>query len=406
MSKSANNDFVLSNPLGNKVEFRNVDNSDFINEKKYTEVFFSNASLVTGNILQGALQIGNQSYTLTNIASQAKNGLFTSTINPNSLSKFKDGTVSTMVRDSSGKLTKHSGFTEVGLGLNMNPAMALSVGMQAMSLISGTYYLNQINNQIAKMDNKLDELIQIHHDTNIGKLKSVKKGLSEIAKRNNVDIVDVNAIRNFKQTSEEIYEEYVYSLNRKESELSQLKSVKEEIVNDLNYCMGVAFEANKLSLFADLIEIGTRMKIGGQSSIIIELTEQLEKNYNNSFYINIDEEINNVKLNIEKRLDEILLLKNETTQKIDKYGKFVAAVPSKATVMIKSAVDSKNYNKNKEKYGENLKTLQLNLKLSKKSESFDNLVQDIIKLPSKENEVLYMIDGENQRVFIPENGNS
>lgn len=170
--------------------------------------------------------------------------------------------------------------------------------------------------------------------------------------------------------------------------------------------MGVAFEANKLSLFADLIEIGTRMKIGGQSSIIIELTEQLEKNYNNSFYINIDEEINNVKLNIEKRLDEILLLKNETTQKIDKYGKFVAAVPSKATVMIKSAVDSKNYNKNKEKYGENLKTLQLNLKLSKKSESFDNLVQDIIKLPSKENEVLYMIDGENQRVFIPENGNS
>ncbi|MGO2566012.1 MAG: hypothetical protein ACTH8E_09520 [Brochothrix thermosphacta] len=403
MCKLVDNKLILSNPLGNQVELLMVDNKKIVNDKKYKEVFFSKASLVTGNILQSGLQIGNQALTMSSIAAQAPNGLFTSTVNANTLSIFKDGTISTIVRDPSGKISSHAGFTEVGVAGIVNPAMLLSVGMQAMSMASGVYYLNQINNQIAKIDNKLEELLKIHHDVNIGKLRAVKRGLSEIAKRNNVDLVDVHAIRNFKQTAEEVYEEYVYSLHRKENELGGLNSIEVDIIGDLNFYITVTLEANKLSLFADLIEIGTRMKIGGQSIMIIELTEQLKENYQNSFYMQIDDAVTNIYLSIDNRLNEIFDSKKNTTKKIEEFGKYLAPLQTKGGTYFKNKSDNKKNNQLKNDTEVSLDSLISNIEISKKSESIDNLVSNIIKLPTEEKEILYITNEGNQRIFVPEN---
>ncbi|MGO3608397.1 MAG: hypothetical protein ACTIOL_01455 [Enterococcus sp.] len=112
------------------------------------------------------------------------------------------------------KKLEHFGFTQVTASSAINPAMVLSAGMQVMSMVSGTYYLNQINSQIHQIDKKLEELVQFHHDEKVGKLKASRYGLSEIASREIVDIADINAIRSYKKTLQEIQEEYSYRLNR------------------------------------------------------------------------------------------------------------------------------------------------------------------------------------------------
>ncbi|WP_010007031.1 hypothetical protein [Leuconostoc fallax] len=97
---------------------------------------------------------------------------------------------------------EHAGFTNVSLNSALNPAMVLQGGMQVMSMVSGTYYLHQLNNQIKEIDQKLEELINIHHDSNIGKLIASGKGLSEISNRKHVDLADISAIREFKKQLE------------------------------------------------------------------------------------------------------------------------------------------------------------------------------------------------------------
>ena len=55
---------------------------------------------------------------------------------------LKNGTFTTMVHGGEKKL-EHFGFTQVTASSAINPAMVLSAGMQVMSMVSGTYYLNQ-----------------------------------------------------------------------------------------------------------------------------------------------------------------------------------------------------------------------------------------------------------------------
>ncbi|MCJ7968737.1 MAG: hypothetical protein MUW51_06945 [Lactococcus lactis] len=64
---------------------------------KFKEVFASEASLIAGNLTQGSLQIANQAMSVAQIFKQAPNGLFTATVDPAKLSKFKNGTFTTMV---------------------------------------------------------------------------------------------------------------------------------------------------------------------------------------------------------------------------------------------------------------------------------------------------------------------
>lgn len=299
------NEIVVSSPIGGELSLEKVTDDKLGAKKKYKEVFVTDLSLMTGNVSQTALQVANQGMTLAQIAKQAPNGLFAATTNPANLSKFANGTTSTMVRDTSGRLVEHAGFAGVGLSASVNPAIILSAGMQVMSAVSGTYYLEKINAQIKDIDAKLEELLNIHHDTNIGRLIAARNGLSEIANREFVDTTDLSAIRNYKVTTDEIHEEYIYRLKRQGKE--------EQKLSDIDFT--IAFEASKLSLFAELIEIGTRMKIGGQIDIINGLTSQLKQNYVNSFYHSYESEVEKIYSMIEQRSINELVNKNKKFEK-------------------------------------------------------------------------------------------
>lgn len=407
------NEIVLSNPIGGELSLKKVTNDKLEAKKKYKEVFVSDLSLMTGNVSQTALQVANQGMTLAQIAKQAPNGLFTATANPANLSKFTNGTTSTMVRDASNHLVEHAGFADVGLRASMNPAIILSAGMQVMSAVSGTYYLHKINAQITDMDAKLEELLNIHHDTNIGRLVAARKGLSEIANREFVDTTDLSAIRNYKKTADEIQEEYTYRLKRQESELILEIDSKAErkILSDINFTMTIAFEANKLSLFAELIEIGTRMKIGGQTEIINGLTRQLKQNYANSLYRNVDSEAEKVySIRQQQSSNELVDKKKKHEKSLNKltdspifsgWG-ILAEIGIKTVVAVKSKND---VNKAEEKVGlenKNLSTVKKDMKQNKESDGIDNIIDEVVDLQYKEKEILYILTENNkQRVFVP-----
>lgn len=399
---------IIENPIGGKLTLSEVKVNNKPN-KKYKEVFSSEGALITGNITQGALQVANQSATLAQIAKQAPNGLFTATVDPTKLSKFKNGTLTTMVRKE-GKLSNHAGFSQVALEQSINPAMVLSAGMQAMSIVSGTYYLNQLNSQITQIDNKLEELLKVHHDANIGKLIAARKGLSDIAVRDVVDIVDLNAIRAYKKTAVEIQEEYSYSLQRKEKELVNSKKVQESELDDINFYMSVAFEASKLSLFAELIELGTRMKLGGQTEIIDGLTKQLENNYSTSFYFNIGVKADEFYELLQEKYKKQFAAKKTNNLKVNSivdyvptwnWGTLGVKLAAKGVVTVKGKVDESSAKKKEAARNEKLNYVKSEVENNKRNETIDATIVKMLEVPHQEAEIVYIPDGERQRVFVP-----
>lgn len=395
------NEIVVSSPIGGELSLEKVTDDKLEAKKKYKEVFVTDLSLMTGNVSQTALQVANQGMTLAQIAKQAPNGLFAATTNPANLSKFANGTTSTMVRDTSGRLVEHAGFADVGLSASVNPAIILSAGMQVMSAVSGTYYLQKINAQIKDMDAKLEELLNIHHDTNIGRLIAARKGLYEIANREFVDTTDLSAIRNYKKTTDEIHEEYIYRLKRQGKE--------EKKLSDIDFT--IAFEASKLSLLAELIEIGTRMKIGGQIEIINGLTRQLKQNYANGFYHKYELEVEKIYSMIQQRSINELVDKNKKFKKsldklTDNYSStgwgILAEIGIKTVVAGKSKID---VNKAKEKVDlerNKLSTVKKGMKQNKESDGIDKIIDEVVEIPFKEIEILYIpTENNKQRIFVP-----
>jgi hypothetical protein len=397
------NEIVVYNPIGGKLSLEKVTDDKLEAKKKYKEVFVSDLSLMTGNVSQTALQVANQGMTLVEIAKQAPNGLFTATANPSNLSKFANGTTSTMVRDASGRLVEHAGFADVSFSASVNPAIILAAGMQVMSAVSGTYYLHKINAQITDIDAKLEELLNIHHDKNIGRLIAARKSLSEIANREFVDTTDLSAIRNYKKTADEIHEEYIYRLKRQQREEKNLR--------DINFTITIAFEANKLSLFAELIEIGTRMKIGGQIEIINGLTRQLKQNYANSFYHNNELEVEKIYSMIRQRSSNELVDKNIKFEKsLDELtGNYISTgwgiLPEIGIKMFVAGKAKRDVNKTKEKVvleKKNLSTVKEGMKQNKESDGIDIIIDEVVKLQYKETEILYIpTENNKQRVFVP-----
>ena len=397
---------IISNPIGGELVMNKLLPSK--KRGKFKEVFATEASLIVGNLTQGSLQVANQAMTVAQIAKQAPNGLFTATIDPSKLSKFKNGTFTTMVHGSEKKL-EHFGFTEIATSGAINPAMVLSAGMQAMSIVSGTYYLNQINSQIHQVDEKLEELIQFHHDESIGKLKAARKGLSEIADRDVVDIADINAIRSYRKTCQEIQEEYSYRLNREVNIFDSDKKSDEKKLENLNFQITIAFEASKLSLFAELIELGTRMKIGDQSELIESLTVQLEENYKNSLYFNIDQVSDDYYKIVQSKYQKEKSDKQKNNNKIDKIVKNVPVwgwgVLGKAAVqgvvVMKNNIDISASNKKEEKRKTSFDSLIYEAHKNKKIETIDDTISEMLQLPYIEREILYVMYDNRQRVFVP-----
>ncbi|MCM3611687.1 hypothetical protein M4S82_10525 [Planococcus sp. MERTA32b] len=403
-------EIVLSNPICGDLSLQKVTDDKLEAPKKYKEVFISDLSLMTGNVSQTALQVANQGLTLAQIAKEAPHGLFAATTNPSNLSKFANGTTSTMVRDASGHLVEHAGFAEVGLSVAVNPAIILSAGMQAMSAISGTYYLHKINARFNDLNTKLEELSNMHHDNNIGRLVAARKGLYEIANKEFIDIVDLSTIRNYKMTADDVSQEYMYRLSRREGESNSKidKVIEEQKLKDINFTIEVAFEANKLSLYAQLIEIRARMKLIDQTEIIEEQTRQLKYNYSNSLYFNCYSRVEDIYSVRQQQSSEKLIEKKKKLKKsvnelkesniFTKYEGLKFAYNGCRVFKYKHEVDRANEIIMLE--DEHLNRVKNDIKQNKDSDKIDSIINDFVELPYKEKEILYIPMKKKQRIFV------
>lgn len=263
-------------------------------EKRYREICVRGSS-AAGHVLQGAMPVLAQAQTLNEIAKAAPNGLFTATAPVGDLMKLSGGTVGSAVMKD-GKIAAQAGFAEVALS-TVNPVAVVAGAMQAMALISGQYYMNEISKQLENVDRKLDKLIGYHHDEKIGVLRSANRELFELASKAHVDNTDIDACRSIAKSCSEVYFEYLTRLERtnvdaaerwinKAKELKELGSSIDD--SELNFSIQICCQASVLQEKCKLAEIAIRMKIGtGQERFISEQAESLRNSGIDAFHRNV-----------------------------------------------------------------------------------------------------------------------
>ena len=263
-----------------------------LQSKKYYKVDFSEIDFATGQLLNVGLNQWRELLTFSELAKKAPNGLFTASTSVDNLTQFKDGSYSTMVRGANGQIQKHAGFVEVkGVG-GVNLAKLVSVGMQAMSIASGMYYLHEINTQLDSLNEKVNEIIRIRDDEHIGMLKSINKIIIEISNKEEVSDIDLAQLRRQREKASEIFEARfeTYQRRRKEN-LNNLKKIEKSIL-EINKDTYILYQANRLELSAQLIEIFLHMKKNNVSERYIkQQLKRFKNNYNNSFISTLPEEI-------------------------------------------------------------------------------------------------------------------
>ena len=268
-------------------------NDEELQSKKYYKVDFSEIDFATGQLLNVGLNQGRELLTFSELAKKAPNGLFTASTSIDNLTQFKDGSYSTMVRGANGQIQKHAGFVEVeGVVGGVNIAHLVSVGMQAMSIASGMYYLHEINTQLNTLNEKVNEIIRVRDDEQIGMLKSINKIIIEISNKEEVSDLDVAQLRRQREKASEIFEARfeTYQRRRKEN-LNSLKKIEKSIL-EINKDTYILYQANRLELSAQLIEIFLHMKKNNVSERYIkQQLKQFKNNYNNSFISTLPEEI-------------------------------------------------------------------------------------------------------------------
>lgn len=268
-------------------------NDEELQSKKYYKVNFSEIDFAAGQLLNVGLNQWRELITFSELAKKAPNGLFTASTSIDNLTQFKDGSYSTMVRDANGQIQKHAGFVEVkGVVGGVNLANLVSVGIQAMSIASGMYYLHEINTQLNTLNEKVNEIIRVRDDEQIGMLKSINKIIIEISNKEEVSDLDLSQLRRQREKASEIFEARfeTYQRRRKEN-LNSLKKIEKSIL-EINKDTYILYQANRLELSAQLIEIFLRMKKNDVSERYIkQQLKQFKNNYNNSFISTLPEEI-------------------------------------------------------------------------------------------------------------------
>lgn len=267
-------------------------NDEELQSKKYYKVDFSEIDFAAGQLLNVGLNQWRELLTFSELAKKAPNGLFTASTSVDNLTKFKDGSYSTMVRGANGQIQKHAGFIEVkGVVGGVNIADLVSVGMQAMSIASGMYYLHEINTQLDSLNEKVNEIIRIRDDEHIGMLKSINKIIIEISNKEEVSDLDLAQLRRQREKASEIFEARfeTYQRRRKEN-LNNLKKIEKSIL-EINKDTYILYQANRLELSAQLIEIFLHMKNNVSERNIKQQIKQFKNNYNNSFISTLPEEI-------------------------------------------------------------------------------------------------------------------
>lgn len=278
---------ILQNSLGKEIIFNRP---NVLTESKYREVTVHG----TGNVVQHVGQGAADLYTLKELGSIAGKELYTSPLSMNALHQYKDGTFSSIVFGK-GRIQSHLGFEafDVSSLSGIKPVMLTSLAMQGMAIISGQYYLKQINSSLQAIGRDIQELKEIHETDTRGVLSHCRKRLMEIAQTQhctNADITEIRSLANEAGFILEQYKERYYSAKKYAEKFWFSIGLVDNAMNEYNkrlskmrYLLQICMVADRIIAEAKLTEFVTRRKMDVNDPALQDVYNQMEDNYQNGF---------------------------------------------------------------------------------------------------------------------------
>ena len=293
-------EIALANSFGTELIFKKPTE---LTEAKYMEVQVSGA----GNVIQHAGQAVGDIYTLKQLGSITGKELYTHPRAMSALHQYADGSVSSTIWGPNGKIASHEGFQAFDASkalAGVNPVMITMVVMQGMAIVSGQYFLKQINSSMQAIGKDIQELKEIHESEKRGTLTHCRKRLMEISQMEYCSEVDLNEIRSIANDAGKILEEYKerYYAAKKDAEKYWFSSgtvnrAMEEYnrrLYKMRYLLQVCMVADRIIDEARLTEFVVRQKININDPALKDVYRRMEENYHTGFNAQILEEIEDV----------------------------------------------------------------------------------------------------------------
>lgn len=208
----------LSNNFG-VIDF-NLDNSfqldenwTLLNSSNQTENFFSQVT--------SASAISSSSIYSTS-------GLYTATTSVNNLMTYGNGTLSSITMNGS-KFGQHAGFVSANTAV-FTPIIAF----QFASMLTGQYYFNGLSKQLTSINESINNLISLHHNERLAKLRYINFKISELNKRSYFTTEDYFSIDKLKYDLSTIRFEYLLTAKQEiNKSLDNVNSVDRNNTNEI-----------------------------------------------------------------------------------------------------------------------------------------------------------------------------
>ncbi|GEM_PF-5246047 len=181
------------------IEFKEFDIKELLKEDSFIELKYNTVS----NLSASFTYIND----LLNISKQSK--CFRATVSPELLSKFNDGTYSTIIRDSNGHIISHAGFEQIS-PIDFTPLIVFKIA----SLVTSQYYLHNISEQLNYIKENLDFLKRNIYQETIGEILSIGNEIDrKIKDPNTEDDSFLNTLEGYRRKIEKISIDYKQKLN-------------------------------------------------------------------------------------------------------------------------------------------------------------------------------------------------
>jgi hypothetical protein len=231
----SNNSSLINFKLDNN--FQLDENWALLNSSNQTKNFFSQ--------ITGASAIATSTLYSTS-------GLYRATANVSSLMKYPNGAVSSITLNGT-KFGKHAGFVNANAAV-FTPLLAF----QFASMVTGQYYFKGLSQQLTSIQESLNNLISLHHNERLSKLRYINFKISELNQRSFFTIEDYIAIDKLKYELSTIRFEYLLAseqeINKSLDKVNKVENIKtiEVLSEDTN-----TLERMKLSVKEKASQLST-----------------------------------------------------------------------------------------------------------------------------------------------------
>ena len=267
-------------------------------EGKYQEVKAIKREKLNGTVTKSFMEVSKKVYSLADLRNVSPKGVFSAVTNPSTLSNLLSGNVtSNIIQNGGAVVNQASSFAFLSV---FNPMNAVGIGIQAMAIASGQYYLHRIYEQLGKFSENTEKLLLIHDDEKAGVLMRSRKRLRQLAGRQELDEVDLQEIRHIRDECGAIFEEYRLRFEReKDSFLKEdIHGVQvktrfkqfEDRLSSLSPELEICLEAERMEVQAEMVEIASRNKKNYADSALPELYGELKHHVENSYALKLKNE--------------------------------------------------------------------------------------------------------------------